>query len=132
MRTIKYTSILLLLAILNGCCPAFDLLLENKTREKIQVIYYPILTQEQLYNKSSEKITWHGHDAYKIIIEPAETIEIGTVYNNNTPTARFIDLDYLLVAYGKDTIQLVGKNAILSSLQKIETHDWRLLIQTDN
>lgn len=61
-----------------------------------------------------------------IILDSSETISIGTVVAMYTPSANDIDLDYLEMRFGQDTIRLSGKNAILTTIQKVEKLDWDL------
>jgi hypothetical protein len=129
MRTLTSILTLILLSTLTSCDPVHTLILENKTKNKIEVIYYPTLDNRQLGNKTSETIEIRGQKMNKLTLDSAETIAIGTVVAMYTPSANDIDLDYLEIRYGQDTIRLTGKNAILTTIQKVEKLDWRLIVK---
>ena len=112
-----------------GCDPVHDLTLENRTNETIEVIYQPYLENRQLNGKEPEKVNIHGTEMNMVTLDSSETIRIGTITAMYTPSASDIDLDYLEVRYGSDTIRLIGKNAILTTIQKVEKLDWRLIIK---
>jgi hypothetical protein len=103
--------------------------LENKTKSKIEIIYYPNLDNGQLGNKTLETIDFRGQKMNKVILDSAEIISIGTVVAMYTPSANDIDLDYLEIRYGQDTLRLTGKNAILTTIQKVEKLDWRIIVK---
>ncbi|MEP7264015.1 MAG: hypothetical protein ABI772_05945 [Bacteroidota bacterium] len=103
--------------------------MENKTKSKIEIIYFPELDDSQLGNKTPEAIDFRGQKMNKITLDSAETISIGTVVAMYTPSANNIDLNYLEIRYGQDTIRLTGKNAIFSTIQKVEKLDWRLIVK---
>jgi hypothetical protein len=112
-----------------SCDPVHQLTLENGTRNKIQVIYYPELNSRQLDNKKVETIRMQGREMNKVTLDSAETMTIGTVVARYTPSADDINLDYLEVLNGNDTIKLSGKNAILSVIQKVKSLDYRIIIK---
>ena len=71
-----------------------------------------------------------GNEEMNVIaLDSGQSMKIGTVIARYTPLARDIDLDYIEVRYKQDTIRLTGKNAILSTVQKVEKLDWRLIIK---
>lgn len=129
MKALPSILALLLLVAFTSCDPVHKLTLENKTKSKIEVIYYPSLNNKQLGNNLSETIDLRGQKMNKIILDSAEAISIGTVVAMYTPSANNIDLDYLEIRYGQDTIRLAGKNAILTTLQKVKKLDWRLIVK---
>jgi hypothetical protein len=114
---------------LTSCDPVHDLKIENRSSKTIDVIYYPNLDIRQILDKKIEKIEIQGKEMNKIMLDSAETINIGTVAARYNPSANDIDLDYLEVRYGQDTIRLIGKNAILTTIQKVEKLDWRIIIK---
>jgi len=119
----------MLLFSLTSCDPVHTLTLENKTNGKIEVIYYPTLDNGLIRNKTTEEIEIRGQKLNKLTLDSAETISIGTVVAMYTPSANDIDLDYLEIRYGHDTIQLTGKNAILTTIQKVEKLNWRIIVK---
>lgn len=129
MSKLKYITIFTLLFALTGCDPVHELTLENKTNKPIEVIYNPQLDNSQIGNKEVEKIEIEGQEMSKITLDSAETIKIGTVVAMYIPSANNIDLHYLEIRYGKDTIRLTGKHAILTAIQKVEKLDWRLIVK---
>ena len=129
MKTLTYTFMLLILVTLTSCDPVHNLTLENKTKSKIEIIYYPTLDVGQLGNKTPETIDFRGQKMNKLTLDSAETISIGKVVAMYTPSAKNIDLDYLEIRYGQDTIRLTGKNAILTTIQKVKKLDWRLIVK---
>jgi hypothetical protein len=129
VKTLTYILTLIILVTLTSCDPVHTLTLENKTKNKIEVIYYPTLDNRQLGGKTPEAIDLRGQEMNKITLDSAETISIGTVVAMYTPSANDIDLDYLEIRYGQDTIQLTGKSAILTTIQKVEKLNWRLIVK---
>ena len=123
-----YALTLIILLTLTSCDPVHTLTLENKTKSKIEIIYYPTL-ERQLDNKIPEAIELRGQKMNKITLDSAETMSIGTVVAMYIPSAHHIDLDYLEIRYGQDTIRLTGKNAILTTIQKVKKLDWRLIVK---
>ncbi len=129
MSKLKYITIFSILLTLISCDPVHELTLENKTNKPIEVIYNPQLDSRQIRNKEVVKIEIRGQEMSKITLDSAETINIGTVVAMYNPSANDIDLDYLEIRYGQDTIRLTGKNAILTTIQKVEKLNWRLIIK---
>lgn len=129
MKALTYIFTIILLAALSSCDPVHMLILENKTKSKFEVIYYPSLNHEQLGIKTAETIDLRGQKMNKVILDSAETISIGTVVAMYAPSANNIDLDYLEIRYGQDTICLTGKSTILTTLQKAKKLDWRLIVK---
>ena len=129
MTKLKYITSFTALLALTSCDPVHDLKLENGTNKPIEVIYNPQLDSQQLHNMKVGKVEIRGQEMNRIILDSAETIRIGTVVAMYNPSAHDIDLDYLEVRYGRDTIRLTGKNAILTTIQKVEKLDWRLIIK---
>lgn len=124
-----YIFILTLFTVLTSCDPVHDLTLENKTDKIVKVIYQPYLDSRHLKGKEPEKINIQGQELNMISLDSSETITIGTVTAMYTPSASDIDLEYLEIRYGSDTLRLTGKNAILTTIQKVEKLDWRLIIK---
>ena len=129
VKTLTYIWTLIILVALSSCDPVHTLTLENKAKSKIEIIYYPTLDNRQIGNKTPETIDLRGQKIYKITLDSAETIAIGTVVAMYAPSANDIDLDYLEIRYGQDTLRLTGKNAILTTIQKVEKLDWRLIVK---
>ena len=118
-----------LLFSLTSCDPVFDLKLENQTNKKIEVTYYPKLDTLELEGHKQETKEEGGREMYKVILNPNQTMSIGRVYNHNTPNLADVYPDYLEVKFGNDIITLNGKNAIYTTLQKVEKLDWRIVIK---
>lgn len=129
VKTPIYILTLIILVTLIGCDPVHTLSLENRTKNKIEIIYYPPLGNRQLGNKTPEEFNFIGQKMNKIFLDSAERISIGTVIAMYTPSAKDVDLDYLEIRNGNDTIRLIGKNAILTTIQKIKKLDWRLIVK---
>ena len=129
MKTLPYILTLIILLILTSCDPVHTLNLENRTKGKIEIIYYPTLENRQLGNKTPEAIELRGQKMNKITLDSGENMPIGTVVAMYLPSATDIDLDYLEIRYGQDTIRLTGKNAILTTIQKVKKLDWRLIVR---
>lgn len=127
----KYYHILtvLTLTIFASCDPVHQVSLENKTNNKIEVIYFPNLDDQQLGINKPTEITHRGQKMNKLFLDSAETIRIGMVCAHYIPTAEDIALDYLEVRFGRDTMKLIGKNAILTSIQKVSNLDWRMIVR---
>ncbi|AEE52300.1 hypothetical protein [Haliscomenobacter hydrossis] len=124
-----YILTLIILVILTSCDPVHTLNLENRTKGKLEIIYYPTLENRQLGNNAPEAIELRGQKMNKITLDSAETMPIGTIVAMYMPSANDIDLDYLEIRYGQDTIRLIGKNAILTTVQKVKKLDWRLIVK---
>jgi len=129
VKILTYIFTLIISVTLTSCDPVHTLTLENKTKSKIEIIYYPNLDNGQLGNKTLETIDFRGQKMNKVILDSAEIISIGTVVAMYTPSANDIDLDYLEIRYGQDTLRLTGKNAILTTIQKVEKLDWRIIVK---
>ncbi|WP_353480269.1 hypothetical protein [Haliscomenobacter sp.] len=129
MKTPTCILCLIILSALTSCDPVHKLILENQTKSKIEVIYYSALDNRYLGNKTLDTIEVRGLEMNKVTLSAGETIVIGTVVAMYTPSAHHIDLDYLEIRYGQDTIQLTGKNAILSAIQKVGKLNWRLIVK---
>lgn len=93
------------------------------------MLYRPSIDDVLIDGKKIEKEEYQGQKLNKIILDSAETLKIGNVVAAYTPTADDVDLDYLEIRNGQDTIRLTGKRAILSTIQKIKSLDWRLVVK---
>lgn len=129
MKIRTYIFILSLFTVLTSCDPVHELTLENRTNQAIEVVYQPYLDNRQLNGLEPEKIIIHGQEMNMVTLDSGETITIGTVTAMYTPSASDIDLEYLEIRYGSDTLRLTGKNAILTTIQKVKKLDWRLIIK---
>jgi hypothetical protein len=128
----KFITLLLAFTILitfTGCDPVHDVKLENQTRKPIEVFYSPRSDVSYSGNNKSEILKVNGRDLNKIVLDSAETIVIGKVFARYIPQAKDIDIDYLEIQYGSDTIKLIGKHAIFSTIKKVKKLDWRLIIK---
>ena len=112
-----------------GCDPVHNLTLENQSGNAIEVLYRPSLDDILTSGKKIEKESYQGQQLDRITLDSAETLRIGTVKARYTPKANDVDLDYLEIRNGQDTIRLSGKKAILSTIQEIESLDWRLVVK---
>lgn len=121
--------LIIIILLIMSCDPVHDLLLENSTKNSIEILFYPELSENALPKKNIETIEHKGLEMYKLILNQNKKIIIGTAIARYTPSAHSIDLDYLEVRNEKDTIVLVGKNAILSAIQKVKKLDWRLIVK---
>lgn len=114
--------------LMTACDPVHSLTLENQTNRQIEVICYPGLA-EDIEDITSDQIVINGKQMSRIILDTAETMSIGLVIAKNTPSAQDLEMDYLEIRYGKDTLKLSGKNAIFSTIQKVENLNWRLIVK---
>jgi hypothetical protein len=119
------------LIILTSCDPVHDLKLENKTNKKIDVIYSPMLDQQELEGQQATEIKINGRMVNLVTLDPTKTIRIGHVSARYNPKPSDIHLDYLEIRIKQDTLKLVGQNAIFSTLQKVDKLDWRVIIRTE-
>jgi hypothetical protein len=131
MKITFCTLTIAVMTILTSCDPVHDLRLENKTNRKIEVIYSPTLDQQELEGHEPIKVRVNGQEMNSITLEPTETIRIGDVTARYNPKATDVKLDYLEVRFGNDTLKLIGQEAILSTIQKVEKLDWRLIIRSE-
>lgn len=125
----RYLVVLLFSVTLLSCDPVHSLTLENQSGNTIEVLYRPSLDNILTDGKNIEKIGYYGQQLDKLTLNSAETLRIGEVVAMYTPTAKDVYLDYLEIRNGQDTIRLTGKRAILSTIQKIESLDWRLVVK---
>ena len=88
---------LTVLSLLTSCDPVHSLKLENKTSEKIEVLFYPDLDNQELGDKETTKINFNGRELNTVTLDSAETIRIGTVTARYNPRPDDVDLDYLEV-----------------------------------
>ena len=119
------------LSLLASCDPVHSLKLENKTNDKIEVVFYPNLDNQDLGDKQTTKINFNGRELNTVTLDSAETIRLGTVTARYNPRPNDVDLDYLEVRMQRDTLRLTGKTAIFTTLQKVEKLDWRLVIRSE-
>lgn len=120
-----------ILLLLSSCDPVHHLKLENKTNKRIEVIFYPALDTQNLGDKEVIKINFSGRESSSVILDSAETIRIGTVTARYNPRPNDIDVDYLEIRMQADTLRLIGKTAIFTTIQKVEKLDWRLIIRSE-
>jgi hypothetical protein len=128
-KLLKNIAFILALGLLSRCSNVFDLLIQNSTSAKIEIIYSPSLSSEQINHKIPEKLNYKKRASYKIYLDKQETIKIGQVLNKEVPDASFIDLDFLEIINGQDTITFKDKDSILTAFQQIDKYDWRILIK---
>jgi hypothetical protein len=126
-----HLRVLIGLVIMTGCDPVHSLKLENKTNNRIEVVFFPTLDNQDLGNKEATKVNLNGREFNSVILNSAETIRIGMVTARDNPTPNDIGLDYLEVRMQADTLKLIGKTAIFTTLQKVEKLDWRLIIRAE-
>ncbi|WP_207429910.1 hypothetical protein [Sabulibacter ruber] len=125
----RYLVILLFSVALFSCDPVHNLTLNNQSGNAIEVLYRPSLDDIPTDGIQIEKEEIQGQQLDKITLDSAEILRIGRVTAMYTPTADDVELDYLEIRNGQDTIRLTGKRAILSTIQKIESLDWRLVVK---
>ena len=129
MKLLKFLTALAFMTFLTGCDPIHHLKIENKTDRQVEVLYSPSLDPNQLGNLKVDSIEFNGKKLYRLFLAYSETMQIGTVTMRFTPEAKDINLDYLEIRNGTDTIRLIGKHAILTTIQKVKKLDWRLIIK---
>ena len=119
------------LLLMTSCDPVFDLKLENRTNKRIDILFSPTLENQDLGDKEITKINFGGRELSSVTLDSAETIRIGTVTARYNPRPNDIDLDYLEIRMQADTLRLIGKTAIFTTIQKVEKLDWRLIIRAE-
>jgi hypothetical protein len=119
------------LLLMTSCDPVHDLKLENRTNKSIEVIFSPTLDNQDLGDKEIKKISFSGRELNSVTLDSAETIRIGNVTARYNPRPNDIDLDYLEIRMEVDTLRLIGKTAIFTTIQKVEKLDWRLIIRAE-
>jgi hypothetical protein len=122
---------LTVLLLMTSCDPVHDLRLENRTNKRIEVIFSPTLDNQELGDKEITKINFDGRELSSVTLDSAETIRIGTVTARYNPRPNDIDLNYLEIRMQADTLRLIGKTAIFTTIQKVEKLDWRLIIRSE-
>ncbi len=73
--------------------------------------------------------TLNGDLLYQTFVEPGEIVKVGTVNRNYVPEPDDLNLDYVELRYGGDTIILKGKKAIHNSFYNEEGKFWRYKIK---
>ncbi len=122
---------LTVLLLMTSCDPVHDLRLENRTNKRIEVLFSPPIDNQDLGDKDIAKINFGGRELNSVTLDSAETIIIGSVTARYNPRANDIDLDYLEIRMQADTLRLIGKTAIFTTIQKVEKLDWRLIIRAE-
>lgn len=56
-------------------------------------------------------------------------MRIGDVVARYTPQLDDVELDFLEIHIESDTMKLIGKKSIFSSIQEVDKLDWRLVIK---
>jgi hypothetical protein len=116
---------------MTSCDPVHDLKLENRTNKSIEVIFSPTLDNQDLGDKEIKKISFSGRELNSVTLDSAETIRIGNVTARYNPRPNDIDLEYFEIRMEVDTLRLIGKTAIFTTIQKVEKLDWRLIIRAE-
>ena len=127
-----YLTIILCFLLMTSCDPVYEIKLENRTKNRIEVLFSPTLDNLDTENNEITKISLNGRlQINSVTLNPAEMIKIGTIYARYNPELNDIYLEYLEIRMQTDTLRLIGKMAIFSTIQKIKNLDWRLVIRTD-
>ncbi len=129
MKIFTLLIVLTVLTTLTSCDPSHDLIIDNQTGNPIEVLYSQSAEMNYSDTNKKEFLKINGRDLNKIFLDSAETLRIGVVNARYIPIAENIDIDYLEIRNGSDTIKLIGKHAILSTIQKVKKLDWRLIIK---
>lgn len=122
---------LTVLLLMTSCDPVHDLRLENRTNKRIEVIFSPTLDNQDLGDKEVTKINFSRRELNSVMLDSAETIRIGNVTARYNPRPNDIALDYLEIRMQADTLRLIGKKAIFTTIQKVEKLDWRLIVRSE-
>jgi hypothetical protein len=129
MKLFTLLTVLTVLAALTSCDPSHDLKIDNQTGKPIEVLYSQSSNVSYFGVNKTEFLKINGRDLNKIILDSAETLRIGIVNARYAPTAEDLDIDFLEIRNSSDTIRLIGKHSILSTIQKVKKLDWRLIIK---
>ena len=129
MKLFTLLTVLTILIALTSCDPSHDLKVDNQTGKPIEVLYSKNSDVAYFGANKTEFLKINGRDLDKIILDSAEYLRIGIVSARYTPIAENIDIEYLEIRNGADTIRLIGKHAIISTIQKVKKFDWRLIIK---
>ena len=114
---------------LTSCDPSHDLKIDNQTGKPIEVLYSQSSKVSYFGANKTEFLKISGRDLNKIILDSTETLRIGVVNARYAPIAEDLNIDFLEIRNSTDTIRLIGKHAILSTIQKVKKLDWRLIIK---
>jgi hypothetical protein len=126
---LKVVSAIFISMLFVSCDPGHDIKLENQTTKAVQLIYYPQLGEQELGQHKTTEIKYQGRIMHTISLSPSESIEIGHVFGRYTPNSNDIDLEFVEIRSENDTLKLVGKSSIYSTIQMIEKLNWRLVIK---
>ncbi len=129
MKICTLLTVLIVLTALASCDPSHDLKIDNQTGKPIEVLYSQSSKVSYFGANKIEFLKFSGRDLNKIILDSTETLRIGVVNARYAPIAEDLNIDFLEIRNNTDTIRLVGKHAILSTIQKVKKLDWRLIIK---
>ena len=129
MKLFTLLTVLTVLAALTSCDPSHDLKIDNQTGKPIEVLYSQSSKVSYFGVNKTEFLKINGRDLNKIILDSAETLRIGIVNARYVPIAEDLDIDFLEIRNSSDTVRLIGKHSILSTIQKVKKLDWRLIIK---
>lgn len=129
MKLLNLLTVLTVLTTMSSCDPVHNLRIENRAEKTIEILYSPNLNEFKNATIKADSIVFNGRHLKRLFLADSETLVIGTIYMRSTPLAKNIDIDYLEIRNGPDTLRLIGKHAILATLQKVKKLDWRLIIK---
>jgi hypothetical protein len=129
MSLVKNIFIFVMALSFTSCSFVYELLVQNLSKKKVELIFSPVLSSSDMNNKTPETIYIKNTKAYKISLNPEETIKIGYVQNKRQPDVASIDIDYLEIRSETGTIVLNNKNSILNALKQVDKFDWRVLVK---
>jgi hypothetical protein len=129
MKLLNLLTVLTVLTTMTSCDPVHNLRVENQADRPVEILYSPNLNEFKNETIKADSIVFNGRHLKRLFLADSETIIIGTVYMRFTPLAKDIDIDYLEIRNGSDTLRLIGKHAILTTLQKVKKLDFRLIIK---
>ena len=115
---------------LTSCDPVHSIKLDNQTSEPVVVIYRPLIYNAPI-GRNSESFAANGVTYAKTVLDSGQMMPIGHVVARYTPRPEDVEVDFLEVCIGNDTMKLIGKKSIYSAIQKVHMLDWRLIIKDE-
>jgi hypothetical protein len=113
---------------LTSCDPVHQLKLDNETSKSVTVIFKPLIDIAPTGSKI-ESFEMNGFTYAKTVLDSGQVMQIGNVVARYNPRPDDVELDFLEIHIGNDTMKLIGKKSIFSAIQKVDKLDWRLIIK---
>jgi|GEM_PF-3365511 len=116
-----------LLFLLSSCDPVHTLILENASKESVEIVFQGNLSIETKGELELMQIEGSEEEFRKLRLGPDEILPIGTVVASYNPKPSDLDLSYLQISSATDTLKLRNRQEIAELLEKVGRLDWRIV-----